>query len=356
MWRDVGRYISSCQSCQTNKVDKRAPVGLLQPHKITERCWQVVTADFLSELPLTPRQHDVILVIIDKLSKRAIFAASSKRATAETVFQLFQDRLFTQHGVPELIISDRDPLFSSNYWRDSMHNISVKLDMSTASHPQTDGQSERAIQMLLDMLRPVVQQYPNDWDKLLSTIEYEYNSTRSTAHHCVPFEVDLGLVPAGPLTSATDRLTYRCQPAADAVSHRADDPKPGLPSKGRPRFLGPFRIIRKMSPVVYQIELPPAMKRAHNIVHSSKLKRYYRPANETGPLDIVIDAHGTVEQEVSAILDKKRINRSIHYLTLFEGDPVTEAVWLPEKELDNCSAIVKEFNSSSRRRTSKGKR
>ncbi len=85
--------------------------------------------------------------------------------------------------------------------------------------------------------------------------------------------------------------------------------KSGVPNKWRPKYLGPFRIVDTLGPVTYRIKMPPSMRQAHNVVHVSKLKPYHRPRHEKSPLNITIDQHGTVEQEVVAILDKKRKNR-----------------------------------------------
>lgn len=100
-----------------------------------------------------------------------------------------------------------------------------------------------------------------------------------------------------------------------------------------------------MGPVTYKIELPPAMKRAHNVFHVSKLKQYHRSDGETGPVSITIDTDGNEEEAVEKILDKKRENRKVYYLVQFVGDPESEAVWMHRSELQNCSELIKEFEA-----------
>ena len=109
-----------------------------------------------------------------------------------------------------------------------------------------------------------------------------------------------------------------------------------------------------MGPVTYKLELPPSMKKAHNVFHISKLKPYVKADDESGPLPIVIDASGTIEHKVHAILSKKKHNRKIHYLVHFEGEPKTEAVWLPQSELPHCKELIKEYEKTTR--TSKSKK
>ena len=110
------------------------------------------------------------------------------------------------------------------------------------------------------------------------------------------------------------------------VSNLAD-----LPKKWRPRYLGPLRVHDVMGPVTYRIELPPSMKRAHNMFHDSKLKKYYQKNDEVGLVPITIDADGTQGFEVKLILDIKKEKRRVYFRVQFEGEPEEEAVWLPRE-------------------------
>ncbi len=121
-----------------------------------------------------------------------------------------------------------------------------------------------------------------------------------------------------------------------------------LRKKCRTKLLGPLAVKRVMRPVTYMIELPPTMRKVHNVFHVSRLKPYINPLHNTGPREVVIDADGTTEREVVAILGKKRENRRVYYLVQFEGDPESEAVWLPATELRNCMDLVRTFEKSTR--------
>lgn len=111
MYDDVANYVASCRDCQSNKMPNQLPAGELQPFEVPDRCWDVVTADFLSEFPKNERGHDTVLVIVDKLSKRSIFVPTSKDIDSPSAARLFEAHLFSKHGVPIRIVSDRDPKF-----------------------------------------------------------------------------------------------------------------------------------------------------------------------------------------------------------------------------------------------------
>ena len=124
-----------------------------------------------------------------------------------------------------------------------------------------------------------------------------------------------------------------------------------LPKKWRTKYLGPLRVKQVMGPVTSMIELPPSMKKAHNVFHVSKWKPYKRPCEDQGPISVVIGADGTVEQEVQSIIGKKRVNRRLHYLVLFEGDP--ESFRLPRSALSNCMHLIKKHEAMMRASSSK---
>ncbi len=117
-----------------------------------------------------------------------------------------------------------------------------------------------------------------------------------------------------------------------------------LPKKRGAKYVGPLEIKKVMGPVTYQIELPPTMKRAHNVFHVSKLKTYVRPQDHTDTVSVVVDASGNTEQMVHAVLDEKRENRKVYYLVQLEGDTITEASWMQKSELNKWKDLVKELD------------
>ena len=116
MHDDVGSFVASCRECQKNKLPREKTAGMLQSLDVPRKCWEEVTADFVSKFPKSPRGHDMVLVIVDRLSKRAIFVPTNENICAMDATALFHDHLFSKHGVPIRLVSDRDPKFKSKYW------------------------------------------------------------------------------------------------------------------------------------------------------------------------------------------------------------------------------------------------
>ena len=153
---DVTSYVRSCPTYQQMKSDNRAKAGLLQPLEIPTRKWAQVTTDLVTDLPESDG-YTTIAVFVDRYTKMVHFAPCRKEVTAMEYAKLFVDHVFRLHGLPEVIISDRDPRFTSKFWKGLFDLLGTDLRFSTAFHPQTDGQSERAIQTLENFLRPYVE-------------------------------------------------------------------------------------------------------------------------------------------------------------------------------------------------------
>ena len=153
MKRDIAQWVSSCLTCQRVKAEHQRPSGLLQPLPIPEWKWENITMDFIVALPTTTRGHNTIWVIVDRLTKSAHFLPIKETFRMDQLVKLYIKEIISRHGVPVSIVSDRDPRFTSRFWKSLQEYLGTRLDMSTAYHPQTDGQSERTIQTLEDMLR-----------------------------------------------------------------------------------------------------------------------------------------------------------------------------------------------------------
>ena len=139
--------------------------------------WEQVTMDRITQLPITDKGYDSIVVWVDKLSKKAIYAPTQTTITAPELASLMYREVVRHHGVPKSIISDRDPLFTSHFWRSLWELTGTKLNMSTAYHPQSDGQTERQNRTLEQYLRAHVNYHQNDWDKYLTSAEIAYNNS-----------------------------------------------------------------------------------------------------------------------------------------------------------------------------------
>ncbi|GKC01397.1 reverse transcriptase domain-containing protein [Tanacetum coccineum] len=188
MKRDIAIYVSKCLTCSKVKAEHQRPSGLLQQPEIPEWKWDKITMDFITKLPRTKSGHDTIWVIIYRLTKSAHFLAIREDYSTERLARLYIDEIVARHGVPVSIILDRDRRFTSRFWQTLQKALGTRLDMSTAYHPQTDGQSERTIQTLKDLLRACVIDFGGSWDVHLLLVEFSYNNSYHSSIRCAPFE------------------------------------------------------------------------------------------------------------------------------------------------------------------------
>ena len=156
MKAEIASYVSKCLTCAKVKAEHQRPSGLLTQPELPVWKWERITMDFITKLPRTASGCDAIWVIVDRLTKSAHFLAISEDDSVDKLARLYVKEIISRHGVPISIISDRDSRFTSALWRSLQTALGTRLDMSTAYHPQTDGQSERTIQTLEDMLRACI--------------------------------------------------------------------------------------------------------------------------------------------------------------------------------------------------------
>lgn len=167
MKSDIASYIARCMECQKVKVEHRHPTGLLQPLPIPEWKWEVVTIDFITKLPRSSRQHDSIMVVVDKLTKAAHFVPVKSTHKATNIAEIYMKEIARLHGVPKAIVSNRDSKFTSNFWKGLFKEFGTNLNLSTTYHPQTDGQIETLNEVIEDMLRMYVMDRPSKWEDYL---------------------------------------------------------------------------------------------------------------------------------------------------------------------------------------------
>src|SRR3954469_21047544 len=189
---DVRRYVKSCDSCQRIKASQQSPAGLLQPLPIPTRSWEQVSMDFITQLPRTKAGHDAIVVFVDTFSKMVHFVPTKTTASAPDTAKLFFDHVFKLHGLPKSIVSDRDAKFTSRFWQSLFNTLGTKLSMSTAFHPQTDGQTEQANRTLEDMLRAFTSYCQDDSDLHLTAAEFTCNNAPNVSTGMSPFKINSG--------------------------------------------------------------------------------------------------------------------------------------------------------------------
>ncbi|GJU03261.1 ty3-gypsy retrotransposon protein [Tanacetum coccineum] len=194
-WPNVGDNVSnsikSCSICQQVKAPNHMPYGLLQPLPIPSRVWDDLSMDFITHLPPS-NGKTVIWVIVDRLSKFAHFLSLPTNFIAASLASIFLHEIYRLHGLPNSIVTDRDPLFLSRFWKELFAQLGTRLVYSSAYHPQTDGQTEVVNRFLQSYLRSFVCDNRNQWARYLYSVEIWYNTTHHSSIQMTPFEAVYG--------------------------------------------------------------------------------------------------------------------------------------------------------------------
>jgi hypothetical protein len=191
----IQEWVSNCSVCQQAKAERVPYPGLLQPLEVPKHAWQFVTLDFIEGLP-TSSTYNCILVVVDKFSKYSHFLRLRHPFTALNVAKLYMDEVYRLHGMPQIMVSDRDRIFTSQLWKELFKLSGTELRMSSAYHPQSDGQTEMVNQSVEAYLRCFTQSCPAKWSQWLSLAEFWYNTNFHSALGKSPFEVLYGHPPS----------------------------------------------------------------------------------------------------------------------------------------------------------------
>nr|GEV44674.1 putative reverse transcriptase domain-containing protein [Tanacetum cinerariifolium] len=293
---DIATFGSKCLTCAKVKSEHQKPSGLLQQPKIPEWKRKKITMEFVSGLPRTLSGYDSIWIIVDHLTKSTHFLPMKKTDNIEKLAQQYPKEIVCRHGVPVSIISDKDSLFTSRFWKTLQEALGTQLNLSTTYHPETDGQSERTIQTLEDMLRAC----PTHWpiidprnDKKIVQIKNRLLTARSrqksyadVKHKQMEFEVGDMVMLKVSLWKGVIRFGKR--------------------GKLSLRYIGPFEIIERIGPVAYKLELPKKLCGIHNTFHVSNLKKCLADENLVIPLEeIQLDDKLHFIEEPVEIMDRE---------------------------------------------------
>jgi hypothetical protein len=312
------------------KAEHQKPAGMLKPLPIPVWKWEQISMDFVTGFPRSKFSHDAVWVIVDRLTKAAHFLPVSMTYSVDTLCKIYVKEIVRLHGVPVSIVSDRDTRFTSNFWSGFQKAMGTTLDLSTAFHPQTDGQTERVNQVLEDMLRACVLDFKGSWEEHLPLIEFAYNNSYHASIGMAPYEALYGRPCRSPVCWAevgdkeligpvfvqetTDKISIirdRIRTAQSRQKSYADlkrrilefavgdhvflkvSPMKGVVRFGKkgklsPRFIGPFEILERVGDLAYRLALPPSLSGVHNVFHVSMLRKYIQDESH------VID-HGTID-------------------------------------------------------------
>ena len=378
MTTEVRQFVLDCPVCQIEKGSHLKPSGKLMPLDLPARKWDHVAIDFVVGLPIQD-YCDTILTVVDKATKMCHFVPCSEKISAKEVANLYWEHIGRIHGIPSVIISDRDVRFTSRFWKELWRVLGTDLRMGSGFHPESSGQVEKFNQLLEQTLRCVVHQLGEgrNWVRMLPSIEFSINNTPNRTTGYSAFYLNYGFHPLHPLQllhSTTDSrvesvvsFVSRLQDTFDRAQQqllrareqmiqqedqhrRAAEFQVGdvvllstrhirfrnCPQKLQRRFVGPFEIIEKISRAAYKLKLPDTWK-VHPVFHISLLKPW-RESTWSCPVDLQPD---DIEPETQPVYEVEKILRwrkvqlgrkkTREFLVTWHGYPLEEAMWIPEE-------------------------
>ena len=363
----VQDYVRECPTCQRHKSEHLHPAGLLLPLPIPQGVWTDVALDFVEALPRV-RGKSVILTVVDRFSKYCHFIPLAHPYSAESVAQAFFAEIVRLHGVPQSLVSDRDVVFTSKFWKEIMRLMGTSLHMTSAFHPQSDGQSESANRVIIMYLRCLTSDRPRQWLQWLPWAEYVFNTAYQSSLRDTPFKIVYGreppsirsYEPGDTRVAAVARTMEEREEFLADVRHRLEQAQAvqkkyydqghravtyqvgewvllrlrhrspaslatDSTGKLKPRFYGPYRVLELINEVAVRLELP-ARARIHDVFHVGVLKKYHgTPPQVTPPLPPL--HHGAVTLEPARAI-RTRLNRGVRQvLVQWKDQSPASATW-----------------------------
>lgn len=380
--KTIARYIRNCETCQRIKPVRHAPYGYLKSLEVPQRRWQSISLDLITGLP-SSNSYDAVLVVVDRLTKMAHFVPCNTTLDSQTFARLYRDSIFRLHGLPESVISDRGSIFTSEYTKNLCKLLSIRSHLSTAFHPQTDGQTERVNAILEQYLRGYISYQQDDWFDFLALAEFAYNNSISATTKVTPFFANYGYNPRfeilrkdlknslpsvleinnfrQKLEKLEQHLRQEIKLAQQIYSEYANNNRISPPildigssvwllrkniRTTRPsdkldyKRLGPFKIKKKISTHAYRLDLPKTMK-VHPVFHVSMLEPVASDPlpnqKKVTPPPIIVD--GELEFHVEEILDARvsRNSTQPQYLVKWTGE--SQLTWEPLDHVKDLEAL-----------------
>jgi hypothetical protein len=343
---EIACYVARCDTCRRVKAIHMKTAGPLQSLPIPTWKWEDISMDFIVGLPRTAKGYDSIWVIIDRLTKIAHFLPVKPDHPVVVYAQLYIAHILSLHGVPKTIVPDRGPQFVAKFWEALHKSLGTKLLHSSAYHPQTSGQTERVNQILEDMLRACVLEFPHKWDDCLPLAKFSYNNSYQESIKMAPFEALYGRRCHTPLIwsepgerwffrpdmvketeEKVQRIIHNLKEAQARQKSYADKQRKPLyfqvedyvylkvsPMKGvsrfgvkgklAPRCIGPFPVLEQCGPVAYRLQLPETLSVVHNVFHVSQLKKCLRvPDRAVEVTKVALEPDLTYSEHPIRVLD-----------------------------------------------------
>jgi transposase InsO family protein len=387
---DVTRIVKECEDCARAKAARHKPYGELKPLPVPTRPWESIAFDHITKLPpskepMTDTVYDSIFVVTDRLTKYGYFIPYKEASNSEELAYTFLKNIVSNHGLPEEIVSDRGTTFASKFWQALMAQLGLKHKLSTAYHPQTDGQTERLNQTLEQYLRCYINYEQDDWVSKLPTAQLAYNSSIAESTQLTPMYANYGYNPEAYRTPKEGPLAEKAILTADQIRslhsqmrkeleyvrqrmahyHNKKRSKGPIFERGdmvyllrrnfttnRPsskldhKKVGPFQIAEKLSDTNYRLSLPRTMK-MHDIFHISLLEPAPKNARQQLHIEVLEE-----EYEPERILDKQVMDGEVKYLVKWKGYNDAENTWEPAKHLKNCHRLLRRYHQKVRQEMS----
>jgi hypothetical protein len=407
MHQDIKEFVATCDICQKTKPKTHAPYGYLMPIPIPAKPWEKISMDFIPDLPVTKKGKNCVFTITDSLTKELVAEPTVTTLNEKETAEIFRKEIINKKGVPKDIISDRDPRWRENFWKEVTTSWGASRALTTAHHPQADGATEVMNRVIEIGLRAFCNENLDNWDNLLSEFVCAYNTTPHLGTGFTPYYLNHGeemvqvadllnpQIPSNPIVTekeGTKRFLDDLRAARDQASNAIVHAKEAFAkyynkhhldvefevgdkvlvnphsiklsgewqAHGRKllnRYEGPFEIIEKYSPITYKIRIPPDWN-IHNVLNIAHLEKYRESPKEFGnrpTRPVRLRTHTSKEDwEVIRIIAEKYIKKkgqqrkALHYRAEWkypDGTQNTTDEWIDAKDFRNAPEVIQNWKT-----------